>query len=194
MVAGEESARLFVGLPLGAELGARLHALVHAALDPAAWRLPRAEGLHLTLVFLGDQPRAGLAGLGEAFGDALRGAPGPSLVLDHAGCFPRRGAERVLWVGAREEAAAAGRMAELHRRAVGAALALGLELGDELRRPYRPHVTVARPRRPPGRAPEAFHALAPELAFAPAEAVLFESLKGLGPPVYAPRATFPLAR
>ena len=187
-----ESARLFVGLPLGPELGALAHARVAAVLDPSHWRLPRAEGLHLTLAFLGDQPRARLPELSRIFGEALSGAPRPALVLSGAGGFPRRGAERVLWLGVREEPAGAARLAELHRRALAAAAAAGIDLGDEARRPYRPHVTVARPRRAPGRAPEAFHALALELAFAPAEALLLESVQGPGPPIYTPRAAFPL--
>jgi 2'-5' RNA ligase len=189
----EGRARLFVALGLGPELGPRALAPVAEALAGGPWKLPRAEGLHLTLLFLGDQPRARLPELARAFADALEGAPRPHLVLDGAGGFPRRGDERVLWLGAREEPPGSGRLAELHRRTLAAAAGAGLDLKDELGRPFRPHVTVARPRGRRGRAPEAFHALALELAFEPAEAVLFESVAGGGAPLYAPRALFPLA-
>ena len=189
----EASARLFVGLALGPELGERALAPVQALLDPGAWRLGRAEGLHVTLAFLGDVERGLLPGLSAALARELAGAPAPRLVLDRAGAFPRPGAERVLWLGLREEPEGAGRLAELARRAAVAARAAGAAPREDAGRPFHPHVTVARPRRPPGRAPAAFHALAPELPFRPAEAALFESLAGGGAMVYAPRAVFPLA-
>jgi 2'-5' RNA ligase len=198
---GDAAARVFVGLALGAELGRAAAALVAGALaDPRgrAWRLPRAEGLHLTLLFLGDVPRPRLPALGATLGDALAGRPAPEVVLDHAGAFPRRGEERVLWLGASEAAGAEGRLADLHRRALGAVRAAGLDPGPDADRPLHPHVTVARPRRERGRAvgraPDAFFALAPGLAWRPDEVVLFESTRAPdGPPEYVPRAAVPLA-
>lgn len=194
-------ARVFVALGLGAELGAWALDEVRAALggELTRWRLPRAAGLHLTLAFLGDVEREALGPLAAALEGHLTGAAAPQLVLRGAGAFPRRGAERVLWLGA-DEPAAEGRLAELHRRTlagVEAGLgAAGIELPRELRgggRPFRPHVTVARPKRPPGRAPEAFFGLASGRTVAVEEATLFESVRApSGPPVYEPRATFAL--
>jgi 2'-5' RNA ligase len=196
-----ELARVFIGLALGPELGETALGAVALALGVRAardWRLPRAAGLHVTLLFLGDVPRAALAGLGERLGEELGGRPAPRLVLDRAGAFPRRGAERVLWLGIAEEPGSEGRLADLHGRALRAARRAGLGLAPDAQRPFQPHVTVARPRRvrgrAEGRAPAAFFALAPELAFAPAEVALFESTPAPdGPPLYARLAAVPLA-
>lgn len=195
------TARVFLGLALGPALGAEAAGLVADALgDPRgrAWRLPRPEGLHLTLLFLGDVPRGQLEVLAASMRDRLAGRPAPELVLDRAGAFPRRGEERVLWLGVREADGTAGRLADLHRHAVGAVRAAGLPPGPDAERPFHPHVSVARPRRARGRAvgraPDAFFALAPELPLRPAEVVLFESTEEPdGPPVYVPLAAAPLA-
>ena len=67
-------ARLFVGLGLGGELGGRALAPVAASLDAGAWRLPRAEGLHLTLEFLGETPESEVDRMVEALEHGLSGA------------------------------------------------------------------------------------------------------------------------
>lgn len=50
-------ARVFVGLALGADLGGAVAARVAEVLDPAEYRLARAEGLHLTLHYVGSLAR-----------------------------------------------------------------------------------------------------------------------------------------
>jgi 2'-5' RNA ligase len=182
--------RLFVALMLGQELGRRVRDAVEALLGPAVreLRLPRAEGLHATLVFLGpvEEPRTGP--LSAELARALAGARAPELTLTGAGAFPARGRERVLWVAA-EERAAQGALADLHARVCTAVERAGFPAE---RRPLQAHVTVARPRGARPRVPEAFYALELGLEWRPREVHLVESLRGQGPSRYEPRAAFAL--
>lgn len=196
----DETARVFLGLALGEELGNAAATLVADALaDPKgrAWRLPRPEGLHVTLLFLGDIPAGRVDDLGAALSEHVATLTAPRLVLDHTGAFPRRGEERVLWLGVSEEAGSEGALSAIRAASIDAVRAVGLDPGPDVRRPYQPHVTVARPRRVSGRAtgqaPDAFFELAPELPFAPSAVALLESQRATdGPPRYVPRTLAPL--
>ena len=182
------AARVFVGLPLGAELGARVADAVAPALATARMRVPRAEGLHLTLAFLGDVARERLDGIAEALGSALAGAAAPRLVVAGTGAFPDRRRARVLWVGV-EERAAPGRLAACRTAALAglATVGLSVERADE---PFRAHVTVARPRVGAGPVPAEFLAVTLGLAWDPPAVVLFESVRSEGANRYEPRARF----
>ena len=101
----------------------------------------------------------------------------------------------MLWIGAEEEPAGAGRLEELQRLTLAAAEAAGCEVAEERRRPYRPHLTVARvdPRAAPARTPEAFAALELDLAWRPERVDLLESVRaGAGPPRYIALRGWPL--
>lgn len=190
--ASGERARVFVGLPLGPELGARAGEGVAAALPTSAWRLARPAGLHATLAFLGAVERARLEPAFARLAKALAGLAAPRLRLGTAGAFPGFTRPRVLWIGATERDEP-GRLAAC-RRVVGEALqAGGFDLGDELTRPFRPHVTVARPRGGRTSVPEAFRALALGLDWDPVAVVLFESRPAPGGSLYEPLATWPFA-
>lgn len=185
-------ARVFFALPLGGELGGRAMELVLAALGGERrareeHRLPRSEGLHLTLFFVGELERDRLRALWERALAELAGAPRPHLAIDHAGAFPRPGHERVLWLGVRERDHP-GRLGRLVEGVLAAARGAGLDTSAEDGRPFRPHVTIARPRRRRPAVPEAFYALAPGLEWTPGELLLLESVRApSGPPVYEPR-------
>lgn len=90
------------------------------------------HNLHLTLVFLGDQPAERLPDF-EAAADGIRAA-GCTLELDRFGWFARA---RVLWLGGEAPEPLAALQAGLQRRM----LELGLRLDE---RPFRPHVTLFR--------------------------------------------------
>ncbi|RFF32884.1 RNA 2',3'-cyclic phosphodiesterase [Wenzhouxiangella sediminis] len=90
------------------------------------------HNLHLTLVFLGDQPGERLAAFEEVAGKIEQGAC--TLELDRFGWFPRA---RVAWLGGDAPEALGELQGVLWRRMVG----LGVRLDE---RPFRPHVTLFR--------------------------------------------------
>ena len=184
--------RLFVALMLGPELGAALATEVSVALgaERRRFRLPRPEGLHLTLAFLGEVSNEELDRLAPALGAALEGARAPELTLGGAGSFPGRGRERVLWMGVSPMPPGRGELTDLHRRTGEALRAADLEPARSKER-FRPHVTVARPRDRAG-VPEAFYGLDLELPWCPRELALVESVAVHGPRHYRPLLRFPL--
>ncbi len=101
-------------------------------------RLMTRDQWHVTLQFLGDDAdvdavSAVLAGLDAGRGNARVGG---------AGAFPKARHAQVLWLGLVEGAELVGRLASA---VVERTAALGYELET---RPFRPHVTLARCRRP----------------------------------------------
>jgi 2'-5' RNA ligase len=184
-----ERARTFVALPLGTELGAELATRCAAVLDGRAFRTARAEGLHLTLYFLGDIARERLAELAAELRASLAGQTAPALRLRGTGAFPAPKRPRVLWVGV-EERAHPGRL-ESCRQAVLAGLAgAGVDTRAEAERAFRPHVTVARPRGRE-RLPAEFSALALALDWDPVGVELLESCSGPSGSRYERLASFP---
>lgn len=173
-------ARAFVGLELPAELATALAAHAARALPARDFRLARADGLHLTLVFLGAVPRARLAALAATLQEASADLAAPELELAAPGAFPAAEAARVLWVGVSERTP--GRLAAA-RAAVLAACARA-SVAPEPGERFHPHVTLARPRRAGRPVPPAFLALAPAGRFGAREAVLFESRREAGPNRY----------
>ena len=139
--------RLFIALRLPAAVReplAETAARLRPALPPARW-VPVAN-LHLTLRFLGETDSGRVAGLGRALAGVF-GARAPfRLRLRDGGCFPLGRPARVAWVGFESS----GELLEL-QAAVAAAVAgqLGAEPGGGgAGRPFHPHLTLARPRRP----------------------------------------------
>ena len=125
--------RLFIAIDLPKPVCWRLGQLLLQ--PPRGVRPVRPVQLHLTLHFLGDIENAACAGLPEALARVTHDAF--SIAIQGTGVFPLRGRPSVLWAGVAESAA----LAELHA-AIGAALVShGLEIE---RRPYVPHVTLAR--------------------------------------------------
>jgi 2'-5' RNA ligase len=128
----KDKARLFFALWPDEQLRAALVSLQSRwHWPPGAARVAR-ERLHMTLHFLGDQPRESLAELG----DAAEGLFTPfELVLDEAGLWSANG---VAWVRA---GSAPAPLLALHAGLGDALTALGLP--TEKRR-FEPHVTLAR--------------------------------------------------
>ena len=147
--------RLFVGIELDAALREAAAAAAEAlrkrlkarGLD-ARW-IP-AENLHITIWFIGEVP--------DEKAKAIEGAlsapfPIPPFDLAVAGCgaFPRSGPARVIWFGLTRGVDSLTRL----YADVGARLgALGVE---PERRPYSPHLTVARVKDVPRGAARAIH-------------------------------------
>lgn len=133
--------RLFVAVTLPDTLCARLAALVGSVEEHRSILRPaRADGLHLTLRFLGDTTTADERLVREACAEAVAGVAPFTLSLRGFGVFPNRERPRVFWLGVdaggREVRLLHDRLEEgLCRRRVG---------GRD--GPFSPHLTLARVR------------------------------------------------
>jgi RNA 2',3'-cyclic 3'-phosphodiesterase len=125
--------RLFIAIDLPGPVCWRLGQLV--AEPPRGVRPVRPAQMHLTLHFLGDVEDDDCAALIDALAQ-VRQEPF-AIALGGTGVFPPRGRPTVLWAGVGDSAT----LSSLHH-GVGAAIeACGLAVE---RRPYVPHVTLAR--------------------------------------------------
>ena len=180
--------RLFVAVPIPGAAAARVGDLmdrVRAVLGPDGRhvRWVQTEGLHLTLRFLGPTPPDRVDAVADAVARAARVQPGPfEIRLGGAGAFPDASRPRALWVGIRVGAENLGRLAA----AVEAAL--NADGWDLERRPYRPHLTIARTDgvRAGATAGELLVAQAADvdLSFEASGVVLYRSHLGHGPARY----------
>jgi 2'-5' RNA ligase len=142
---------LFVGIELDDAVTA---AAADAALELKSRLGTRAPGftarwieranLHITLWFIGDVVDQRAAAITEALRSPFDVAPF-HLQLEGCGAFPPRGAPRVLWIGATR---GIDSMRALYGRLENRLVPLG---GPAERRPYTPHLTIARVK-DPGRA------------------------------------------
>jgi len=179
--------RLFVAVPIPADVRRG----VIEAFGPWRARFPRArwvpeENLHVTVKFLGATWPRLATWVPERVGEAAaRGRPGVGR-LAGVGAFPSPGRARVLWAGLAEGADLLGEVA----RALDDALEA--EFRPE-RRPFRPHLTVARSD-PPIPLPASFGEtdLASD-AFPIDRVILFRSHLRRPAPRYEPLAEFPLS-
>jgi 2'-5' RNA ligase len=172
--------RLFVAADLPDDVRAALAAWRP---DDGALRVVDAQGLHVTLCFLGwrDEARAEAIGAAAA---ACAAPVGPLTVQAGLWLPPRR--PRVLAVRLDDPE---GRLAALQQRVSDAMVrAAGHEPEA---RPFLPHVTVARVRRG-ARAPRGELAPPPALRFAPPALTLYRSHMSRDGARYEPLASAPL--
>jgi RNA 2',3'-cyclic 3'-phosphodiesterase len=137
--------RLFTAVTLGSTVEAWAAAAMQRlrALAPKA-RWVNAEGLHLTLVFLGEVAEARLSALGEALTSVAGHHPPFTLTIEGGGCFGTARSPSVLWAGVGGDRVAL--------EALQAEVATALEpLGfPREKRPYTAHLTLARAKAPRG--------------------------------------------
>ncbi|CAA9249666.1 MAG: 2'-5' RNA ligase [uncultured Chloroflexi bacterium] len=131
--------RLFIALPLPEEVRANLAA---AQAGVSRLRLPlrfaRAEGLHLTLAFLGETVEERLPALRSLIDEAAAPSPAILLTVRGLGVFPNPRRPRVLWAGLEGDLS---QLVALYDRLGGSLAAAGFPVED---RPFRPHVTLGR--------------------------------------------------
>ena len=132
--------RLFFALPVPDPVRAQAARIRSRASDLKASWAP-LEGLHLTLAFLGAQPAGLVPTLRAAAREVAAGHRPFTLTTAGPGGFPRLGAARVLWLGCRPEPALEALAADL--RAALAARAVPFDPS-----PFRPHLTLARLKKP----------------------------------------------
>jgi RNA 2',3'-cyclic 3'-phosphodiesterase len=108
----------------------------------AGWELP--EKMHITLKFIGEVAPDACAVLSGAAERAASTLSPFRFVIEDAGAFPVRGIPRVLWLGVVD---ASGFLAQLQKHLEDECEAVGFEREA---RPFHPHLTIARLRRPDG--------------------------------------------
>ena len=137
-----DTLRLFVALPMPEPVQRYLLALQRRMENaaPSAIRWVDAEGMHLTLKFLGDVPRAKVPALAALVEHAAMAVGPLRLPLTTVGCFPDPLRPRVIWVGLGGDLS---RLRQLHQT-----LDTGLgELSFEPEmRGFVPHITLGRVR------------------------------------------------
>lgn len=144
-----ESVRSFIALELPPSARAALAGVQQRLRATASRRgLPiegclkwvEPEGIHLTLVFLGNVDADLIATLAEFIDTAGAGQRAPWLSLTSLGAFPNPRQPRVLWSGLAGDVEQVG---ELQRRVQDSLTPLGFV---PERRPFFPHLTLARVR------------------------------------------------
>ena len=101
-------------------------------------RRVRPENLHVTLNFLGDVDDARIDEICRAAGEAAAQTEPFEFTIGGLLCVPPHGPLRMIWAGVDDPG---GRMAELQDRLAAALETLGFA---RERRPFKPHLTVAR--------------------------------------------------
>ena len=128
--------RLFTAVDPPPEVHENLVRLLEWLRPEARLKWTRAENLHLTLKFIGEYPEADL----PALEGVLREVKWPGdleVRLRGLGFFPNERAPRVFWAGVET----GPELAELASRINKALVGLGIPAE---RRPYSPHLTLAR--------------------------------------------------
>ncbi|WP_419856819.1 RNA 2',3'-cyclic phosphodiesterase [Candidatus Palauibacter irciniicola] len=141
-VSPDVRSRLFAAVLLPAAVRADLTRATRALRALEGVRPVRAEQLHLTLRFIGEVDRGLETPLAREIAAATAELPGFPMRLRAAGVFPSHRRARVLWIGVEETPALAALQRSVEEAVVRAGVAPDA-------RPFRPHVTVGRIRRPP---------------------------------------------
>jgi 2'-5' RNA ligase len=145
LCAPSETWRVFLAIELPAPV--RLKLIEHIdrlrELVPdahASWL--REDNLHLTLKFLGDVPVLNLEAVAQAAQRAANAVTPFEVLVSGCGAFPPRGQPRVLWVGIKD---LTGQLASLHSALADECAKANLRREE---RPFHPHLTIARIRKP----------------------------------------------
>ena len=154
------------------------------ALPENAFRLTPPEQVHLTLKFLGEVPSEDLPRLASALGRAARQGEPFDAVVSGFGAFPSTRRARILWAGI---GAGAEGFRALSRVVEDLLEPEGFVREDK---PFVPHLTLGRARRPVPLEPGG--ADVPDLGFAVGALDLVESRQDGSGVTYAVLAKFPL--
>jgi RNA 2',3'-cyclic 3'-phosphodiesterase len=163
------TARLFVALELSAHARARLVEWQGDVFAPfgRTVRLVKPESLHVTLAFLGHHPESAVEEIRDATLGGVAGLPAPSLTASGVRGLPPRRPR--LWALDLDDP---GELSTDVHQAVAEPLVEGGWYVPE-KRPFWPHVTVARVRA--REKPPRIEVEPPSLSFVASEAVLYRS-------------------
>ena len=141
----DERWRVFCAIALPRDLHERLTTHIKRLRDivpdaRASWS--RADNIHLTLKFLGDITLPQVEKLSEAVSRSVEDFAPFKIVLEQTGFFPAHGSPRVLWIGVND---LEGKLGELYARLEDETANSGFHKEP---RPFHPHLTLARLRKP----------------------------------------------
>jgi RNA 2',3'-cyclic 3'-phosphodiesterase len=137
----EELLRTFIAIELNRPLRealARIQDQFRAQMPRGSVRWVEADGIHLTLKFLGDTPRKQVPEIEAALQRAVAGFGPFEFTVEGRGCFPNTRRPRVVWVAVRDHGQMLARLAAAVEREVAP---LGWPTED---RPFSPHLTLGR--------------------------------------------------
>lgn len=139
----EATSRLFIAIPLPGRLRSSIEKLsrnLQTAFEftPCRPSWTTSASWHLTLRFLGETADERIEALGTELKSVVSGFEAPRLRAMEVGCFPDVRRPRVLWVGMRDKN---DQLKPLQRQVEELARQQGFE---PEKRPYQPHLTLAR--------------------------------------------------
>jgi 2'-5' RNA ligase len=187
-----EPVRAFLAIPVLPPALSVLQELRHRLLiDVPGVRWAPVDSSHVTLHFFGAITDEDAARALDAVRPVIAGQVRMQLRLSGLGSFPSARDPRVLWCGVDGDVDA---LVALARGCATALSSAGFAVED---RPYRPHCTLGRPRRPWGaEAQRRWSDIGAQRVSTPAfiadRVVLYESLTGREGVRHVPRATLPL--
>ena len=139
--------RVFCAVELPAEVRARLEDHVRQlrkAVPDVAASWSRVENIHLTLKFFGNVEVKRIEKISAAAERAVKEFSTFQIRIGETGVFPRPSRPQVLWIGVADPS---GRLSALQEKFENECAAEGFSKED---RAYKPHLTIARLRKPEG--------------------------------------------
>jgi 2'-5' RNA ligase len=140
-----EEWRVFCAIELPAEVRARLEDHVRRLrkeVSDAAASWSRVENIHLTLKFFGNVEVKRIEKISAAAQRAVKEFTSFQILVGETGVFPRPSRPQVLWIGVSDPS---GQLNALQEKFENECAAEGFAKED---RAYRPHLTIARLRKP----------------------------------------------
>jgi len=139
--------RVFAAIELSSNIHRRIQKqiqLLQAAVpdNRASWSRP--QNIHLTVKFFGNVLSKKISPISEAASRVVKQLNKFEIQIGNTGAFPKVSQARVLWIGVADPA---GQLARLHQLFEAECAVEGFERET---RDFRPHLTIARLRRPEG--------------------------------------------
>lgn len=139
--------RMFCAVELPQEVRAQLQdhtANLRQEIPDVAASWSRVDNIHLTLKFFGNVAVDRVASISGAVARAVEGLSAFEINVGNVGVFPKASRAQVLWIGVNDPTA---KLTALQKRVEDECALEGFEKEN---RAYRPHLTIARIRRPDG--------------------------------------------
>jgi 2'-5' RNA ligase len=138
----EKTLRAFIAVGLSPEVRrwlAEARSELEERIPSRCVRWTDADGIHITVKFLGDIPESSLGTIRSVMDGAARGCRPFSLSVEGLGCFPDVARPRVVWAGVQRHAS----FWDLQKRLEDGLAGAGF---PKERRDFSPHLTLARVR------------------------------------------------